>query len=53
VAIKLRLDKIARLVKTPQDDRTTDQRRADVVCDMLLGRKSNVHRTCIREPVAA
>jgi hypothetical protein len=42
VAIKLRLDKIARLVKTPQDDRTTDQRRADVVCDLLLGRKSNV-----------
>ena len=42
VAIKLRVDKIARLVKTPQDDRTMDQRRADVVCDLLLGRPSNV-----------
>jgi hypothetical protein len=42
VAIKLRVDKIARLVKTPQDDRTLDQRRADVVCDLLLGKPSNV-----------
>ena len=42
VAIKLRVDKIARLVKTPQDDRTMDQRRADVVCDLLLGRTGNV-----------
>jgi hypothetical protein len=42
VAIKLRVDKIARLAKTPQDDRTLDQRRADVVCDLLLGKASNV-----------
>jgi hypothetical protein len=31
VAIKLRVDKIARLAKTQSDDRTLDQRRADVV----------------------
>jgi uncharacterized protein DUF222 len=42
VAIALRVDKIARLVKTPDDPRTMDQRRADVVCDLLLGKPSNV-----------
>jgi hypothetical protein len=42
VAINLRVDKIVRLVKTPQNDRALDQRRADVVCDLLLGRPSNV-----------
>jgi hypothetical protein len=42
VAIKLRVDKIARLVRTPQDDRTMGQRRADVVCDLLLGTPGNV-----------
>jgi hypothetical protein len=42
VAIKLRVDKIARLAKMQFDDRTMDQRRADVVCDLLLGKPSNV-----------
>jgi hypothetical protein len=43
VAIKLRVDKIARLAKAQgADDRTLDQRRADVVCDLLLGKPSNV-----------
>ncbi|MEO6087500.1 MAG: DUF222 domain-containing protein, partial [Umezawaea sp.] len=43
VAIALRVDKIARQSKTPEDQRTMDQRRADVVCDLLLGKPSNVH----------
>jgi uncharacterized protein DUF222 len=42
VAIALRVDKIARQTKTPDDPRTMDQRRADVVCDLLLGKPSNV-----------
>jgi len=42
VAIALRVDKIARQAKTPDDPRTMDQRRADVVCDLLLGKLSNV-----------
>jgi uncharacterized protein DUF222 len=42
VAIALRVDKIARQAKTPDDPRTMDQRRADVVCDLLLGKPSNV-----------
>ncbi|MEO6085814.1 MAG: DUF222 domain-containing protein, partial [Umezawaea sp.] len=42
VAIALRVDKIARRTKTPEDPRTMDQRRADVVCDLLLGKPSNV-----------
>jgi len=42
VAISLRVDKIARQAKTPGDSRTMDQRRADVVCDLLLGKPSNV-----------
>ncbi|MEO6087959.1 MAG: DUF222 domain-containing protein [Umezawaea sp.] len=42
VAIALRVDKIARQSKTPDDPRTMDQRRADVVCDLLLGKPSNV-----------
>src|SRR4051812_48345737 len=42
VAIALRGDKIARQSKTPEDPRTMDQRRADVVCDLLLGEPSNV-----------
>ncbi|MEO6088650.1 MAG: DUF222 domain-containing protein [Umezawaea sp.] len=43
VAIAVRVDKIARQVRTPEDTRTMDQRRADVVCDLLLGKPSNVH----------
>jgi Domain of unknown function (DUF222) len=42
VAIALRVDKIARQSKTPDDTRTMDQRRADVVCDLLLGKPSDV-----------
>jgi uncharacterized protein DUF222 len=42
VAIAVRVDKIARQAKTPDDPRTMDQRRADVVCDLLLGKPSNV-----------
>ncbi|MEO6086051.1 MAG: DUF222 domain-containing protein [Umezawaea sp.] len=42
VAIALRVDKIARQTKAPEDPRTMDQRRADVVCDLLLGKPSNV-----------
>jgi uncharacterized protein DUF222 len=42
VAIAVRVDKIARQAKTPDDPRTMDQRRADVVCDLLLGKSSNV-----------
>ncbi|MEO6089478.1 MAG: DUF222 domain-containing protein [Umezawaea sp.] len=42
VAIALRVDKIARQSKTPEDPRTMDQRRADVVCDLLLGKPGNV-----------
>jgi uncharacterized protein DUF222 len=42
VAIAVRVDKIARQAKTPDDPRTMDQRRADVVCDLLLGEPSNV-----------
>jgi uncharacterized protein DUF222 len=42
VAIAVRVDKIARQAKTPDDTRTMDQRRADVVCDLLLGKPSNV-----------
>jgi hypothetical protein len=39
LAIKNRIDKLARDL---HDDRTMDQRRADVVCDLLLGKPSNV-----------
>ncbi|MEO6082214.1 MAG: DUF222 domain-containing protein [Umezawaea sp.] len=39
VAISRRADTIARRIK---DGRTLDQRRADVVCDLLLGTPSNV-----------
>ena len=42
VAIALRVNKIVRQSKTPDDTRTMDQRRADVVCDLLLGEPSNV-----------
>jgi uncharacterized protein DUF222 len=42
VAIAVRVDKIARQAKAPDDPRTMDQRRADVVCDLLLGKPSNV-----------
>jgi hypothetical protein len=42
LAIKNRIDKLAVLSKVPGDQRTADQRRADVVCDLLLGGTSNV-----------
>jgi uncharacterized protein DUF222 len=53
VAIALRVDKIARQTKTPDDPRTMDQRRADVVCDLLLGEPSNVQvRLQVTVPVS-
>lgn len=42
VAVKDRVDRLARNAKAPGDSRTLDQRRADVVCDLLLGKQSSV-----------
>jgi len=42
VAVKNRVDRLALSAKGPDDSRSLDQRRADVVCDLLLGRHSAV-----------
>ena len=47
VAIALRVDKIARQTKTPDDTRTMDQRRADVVCDLVGGAGTETIWTCV------
>ncbi|HEX9763188.1 MAG TPA: DUF222 domain-containing protein, partial [Acidimicrobiia bacterium] len=39
MAIRRRLNRIARAAKTPGDDRTADQRRADTLLDILTGRE--------------